>query len=94
MFSHRPYLVLLAIGVCLVLVSGAAAVNPGEFSAASTPAHVKPSTSASYTVTLTSSVTSEKEADSAKIGIPPGFTVDADTVTATTSTTGGCTATG
>ncbi|HET7857444.1 MAG TPA: hypothetical protein VFL41_13385, partial [Gaiellaceae bacterium] len=88
--SHR--LVLLAASACLVLVSGAAAANPGEFSAASTPTHVKPSTAAGYTITLTSSATSEKEADRAKIGIPPGFGVDGATLQATTTAAGACVA--
>ena len=88
--AHR--LVLLAASACLVLVAGAAAANPGEFGATSTPTHVQPSTSAGYTITLTSSATSEKEADRAKIGIPPGFSVDGATLQATTTAAGACVA--
>ena len=52
---HRRRLPLILAGACLLLASGAAAADPNEFSATSTPAHVKPSTSASYEVKLLNS---------------------------------------
>jgi hypothetical protein len=83
----RGRLPLLAIAACLLLASGAGAAVPGSFTAAVTPTAVKPNTSAPYRITLTNSLrpTSEREADRAKIGIPPGFTVDAGSVQARSS---------
>ena len=89
---NRRHLALLLTGACLLFTSGAAAAIPGSFTATVAPSAVKPQTSASYTVTLTSSSrpTSEREADRAKIGIPAGFTVDAASVQATTSAAETC----
>lgn len=90
MFNHRSYLVLLALGVCLVLVSGASAAVGDTYAAGSTPSHVKPGVAASYVVTLTSDPASPSRADRAKIGIPPGFTVDAGTIQATSDARDTC----
>ncbi len=54
---------------------------------------MKPATSASYTVALTNDPASPEAADRAKIGIPPGFAVDAPSVLATTNAAGACQAT-
>src|SRR5215207_7325177 len=74
MFNRRR-LMFVFVAACLLLASGAAAAVPGSFTAAVTPTAVKPTTSASYTITLTNSPrpTSERAADRAKIAIPPGF---------------------
>jgi len=56
-----------------------------------TPTAVKPATLASYTITLTNSPTSAREADRAKIAIPPGFSAPTS-VQATASAAGGCVA--
>jgi hypothetical protein len=82
----------LALGIpaFLLLASGAAAAVVGTFTAVGTPAAVKPGTSRTYTITLTNSPTSGQRADRAKIGIPPGFVVDAVSVKATTTAAGVC----
>ena len=54
------------------------------------PSHVKPATSASYTVALTSDSSSPEGADRAKIGIPSGFSVGASSVQATAGAAGVC----
>ena len=90
----RHRLLLLFAATCLLLASGAAAAEGDAFTATSTPSHIKPSTLTAYTVTLTNSGTSTKEADRAKIAIPAGFAVDGTTFQATTSTAGSCVASG
>ena len=84
----RHRLLLLFAATCLLLASGAAAAEGDAFTATSTPSHIKPSTLTAYTVTLTNSGTSTKEADRAKIAIPAGFAVDGTTFQATTSAAG------
>jgi hypothetical protein len=85
MFNRRRRRLLFVIGAaCLVLVSGAAAAEPNAFTAAATPSYVQPQRAASYTITLTNSPSSENRAQRAKIGIPPGFSVNPP-VTATTT---------
>jgi hypothetical protein len=86
---NRRHLLALVAGIFLLLASGAAAAEPNEFSATITPTAVKPSTSATYTITLKNSPDSEKEADRATIAIPNGFAVSG-TVEATTSKTDTC----
>ncbi|MGH3340382.1 MAG: hypothetical protein ACRDPL_16355, partial [Propionibacteriaceae bacterium] len=86
-FRRLPFVVL---GACLLLASGAAAAEGDAFTATATPSHVKPSTSASYTVTLTNSPSSPSRGQRAKIAIPPGFDVSPATVQATTEALGGC----
>jgi hypothetical protein len=89
MFNRRG-IALVVAGGCLLLASGAAAAEPNEFSATSAPTHVQPQTPVTYTIRLTNSAASEKEADRAKIGIPPDFVVDPGTVQATTNAVGAC----
>src|SRR5215207_4171923 len=90
MFNRRR-LMFVFVAACLLLASGAAAAVPGSFTAAMTPTAVKPATLASYTITLTNSPTSAREADRAKIAIPPGFSAPTS-VQATASAAGGCVA--
>ena len=89
MATRRGPWVVAAL-VCLLLASGAAAAAGDAFTAASTPSHVKPSTSASYTITLTNDSASPSRGQRAKIGIPPSFVVDPQTVQATPEALGGC----
>ena len=91
--TTRCHVLALAAVACLLLASGAAAAVGDAFTAGSTPSAVKPATSASYTITLTSDPASPSRADRAKIGIPPGFTVDPATIKATSeATANGCVA--
>src|SRR5215204_4714015 len=89
MLNHRAFLAVFAISACLAFASGAAAADPGEFAAAATPTHVKPSTARTYTIVLTSSADSEKEATRATITRPPAFGAFTG-VTAKASATGAC----
>lgn len=91
MLNRRRVPLALAAG-CLILATGAAAAEPNEFSATSTPTHVKPSLSVAYEVELVNSAASEHEANRAKVGIPPDFVVDPDSVQASTSAAGDCVA--
>ena len=88
--ADRNWLWAIAAGACLLLASGAAAAPGDAYTAASTPSHVKPTTSASYTITLKSDPASPSRASRARIVIPPGFSVDADTIQATKQAFGGC----
>lgn len=76
---------------CLLIASGAAAAPGDTYTAASTPSHVKPNASANYTITLASAATSPSRAMRARIGIPPGFSVDGVSIQATAPAGGGCT---
>jgi hypothetical protein len=87
--NHR--LLLLVAAACLLLASGAAAAEGDAFTATSTPSHVKPAASASYTITLTNDALSPSRAQKAKIAIPTGFVVDPVTVGAISEAVGGCT---
>jgi hypothetical protein len=88
--ARRLRLLVLAVPACLLLASAAAAADPGEFSATISPTDVRPSTPASYTITLANSGSaSEKEATRATIEIAPEFVVTSG-VTATASKTGSC----
>ena len=89
--ARRRLFVLVAIA-CLLLVSGAAAAPGDIFTAASSPSHVKPTSSATYTITLTNAAGSPSRAGRATIVIPPGFSVQPTSVQATTQAVGGCTA--
>jgi hypothetical protein len=83
---NRRHLALLVTGACLLLASGAgAAPVDNKFTAESTPSHVKPAVSTSYTVTLTNAPSPSGEADAATITAPEGFGIDEGPVTATTS---------
>ncbi|HEV2902497.1 MAG TPA: hypothetical protein VGW30_04475, partial [Gaiellaceae bacterium] len=88
MFDRRLLLAAAAATAFLLVASGASADPVNTFAGVSAPSHVKPVTSASYTVGLTNDASSPEAADRAKIAIPPGFAVDA--VQATTSAAGVC----
>jgi len=87
---NRRRLPFVLLGACLLLASGAAAAEGDAFTAASTPSHVKPSSSAPYTITLTNAPASPSRAQRARIAIPAGFTVDGTSIQATTQAVGGC----
>ena len=66
---NRCRLTFLSTAACLLLASGAAAA-PSSFTVAATPSHVKPSSSTTYTVTLTNSLSSDPQgADRATISV-------------------------
>jgi hypothetical protein len=85
----RRLLFLVAAG-CLLFTTGAAAAEGDAFIAAATPSHVKPSSSAPYTITLTNAPASPSRGQRARIAIPAGFTVDGTSIQATTQAVGGC----
>jgi len=87
---HGVRLVLAA--ACLVLASGAAAAEPNTFTASSTPSHVKPSSPALYTITMTNGASSDKEADRATIVAPVDFLVAPATVHGSAGATTECVA--
>jgi hypothetical protein len=80
--------VVAALG-CLLIASGAGAAPGDTYTAASTPSHVKPSASATYTITLTNTSGSTR-AQRARIAAPPGFSIAGAPVQATTEAVGGC----
>jgi hypothetical protein len=92
MFNRRQPLIATMVA-CLLVASGASVADPlygftsavNTYTAASAPSRVKPASSVSYTVTLTSDPASPDRAQRAKIGIPQGFNVDATSVHATTT---------
>jgi hypothetical protein len=85
----RRRIPLAIAGLCVLVLASAAAAAPNTFTAALTPAYVKPLTTAGYTLTLTSGATSD-EVDRASVAIPTGFT-DVSGVTAeATAGTGSC----
>jgi hypothetical protein len=94
MFISRRLSLAVSAFFCLLL-AGAAAADPvvvaavNGYTAAATPSHVKPATSASYTVKLTNDPSSASQADRARIGIPASFGQVAG-VQATTSAAGAC----
>ena len=90
MLNRRRLLTITAATACLLVVSAASADPINTYTGVATPSHVKPSTSASYSVRLTNDALSAEGADRAKIGIPPGFVVDAPSVQATTGALGAC----
>ena len=90
MLNRRRLLTIIAATTCLLVVSAASADPINTYTGVATPSHVKPSTSASYSVSLTNDTLSPEGADRAKIAIPPGFVVDAPSVQATTRAAGAC----
>jgi hypothetical protein len=84
-------LALAVVAAYFLVASGAATAAPDQFTASVTPSAVKPSTTTTYQVKVTNSQTSQ-EADRARIGIPLGFTVDPGSISATTTSAPGCTA--
>jgi hypothetical protein len=90
MFNRRRLSLAIIFMGCLLVASGASA-DPGDtFTATSGPALVKASTSASYTISLTTNLAAPNRADRAKVGIPGGFVVTAASVQASTSASGSC----
>ena len=87
---NRRRIPLVVAGICVLVLAASAAAAPNSFTAALAPAHVKPSTSAAYTLTLVSGATSD-QADKAKVAIPVGF-ADPTGVTATATAAGNCNA--
>ena len=90
MFNRRRLLPAATAMACLIVASGASADPINTFAAAVAPPHVKPASSAPYTVALTNDPASPEAADRAKVGIPAGFVVDGGNLQATTSTAGAC----
>jgi hypothetical protein len=86
MFNRRRQFLAITVLGCLLVVSSAASADPLDtFAASSLPTHVKPSTSVSYTIKLTTNPSAPDRAQRATIGIPSGFTVDPVSVHPTTS---------
>jgi hypothetical protein len=88
---RRLSLAITAVG-CLLMASSASADPLDTFTATSAPTHVKPSTSVSYTIALTTNPSAPHQAQQAKIAIPSGFTINGPSVQATTSAAGTCNA--
>ncbi|HEU6444794.1 MAG TPA: hypothetical protein VFL61_07055 [Gaiellaceae bacterium] len=87
MFNRR-HIPLAVAATCVLVLAASAAAAPNTFTAALTPAFVKPATAATYTLTLVNGPTSA-EAGRAKVGIPAGFT-DVSSVTANATAAGSC----
>jgi hypothetical protein len=91
MFNRRRLcLAITTAAACLLVASSAAADPRNTFTAAATPTHVKPSTSASYTISLSIAASAPDVAQRAKIGIPSGFTIAPASVQATTTAADTC----
>src|SRR5262245_10753651 len=88
----RRILVALTALAAFVAVTGASGEPVNAYTATGTPQHVKPSSTATYTISLTNDPLSPMEADKAKIGIPAGFVVSAATVQASASAAASCAA--
>jgi hypothetical protein len=82
--SRRLPLAVVATA-CLITASGASADPLDTFVGRAAPSHVKPSTTGSYAISLTTDSASPNRAQRATIGIPSGFTVDPASVKATTT---------
>jgi large repetitive protein len=89
MFSRRNLLTVTAV-LALLAVPSAAGEPFDGYTASGSPTHVKPATQSTFTITLTNKLTSPKEADKAKIGIPPNFVVDGGSVQASANAAGTC----
>ena len=89
MSSSRRLSLAIVTVVCLTATSGASANPLNTFIGSASPALVTPSTTGSYTVSLTSDPLSVDRAQRATIGIPTGFSVDPASVHATTSAVAG-----
>jgi hypothetical protein len=86
MFNRRRLSLAVTLMACLFLASSASSADPLDtFTASSVPSHVKPSTSVSYAIALTTDPSAPDRAQRATIGIPSGFTVDPVSVHPTTS---------
>jgi hypothetical protein len=86
---NRRHLLAVTALACLLTPSAASADVVGTFTAAAVPTHVKPSTSVPITITMTTNPLSSARAQRARIGIPSGFIVAAESVKATTSAVAG-----
>jgi hypothetical protein len=89
MFSRRNLLTVTAV-LALLAVPSAAGEPFDGYAAFGSPTHVSPATQTTFTITLTNKPTSPKEADKAKIGIPPNFVVDGGSVQASANAAGTC----
>jgi hypothetical protein len=90
MFNRRRLSLAITLSACLLAASSAAADPLDTFTATSTPLLVKSSTSASYTISLTTDQLAPNRAQRAKVGIPSGFTVNPLSVQATTTAVAPC----
>jgi hypothetical protein len=91
MFNRRRLSLAITLAAACLLVASSAAADPlNTFTAAATPTHVKPSTSVSYTISLSIAASAPDFAQRAKIGIPSGFTVVPASVQPTTTAAGSC----
>ncbi|HKY11885.1 MAG TPA: hypothetical protein VJL85_00935 [Gaiellaceae bacterium] len=90
MFNRRRLSLAITLSACLFVASGASADPLDTFTATAAPTHVKPSTSVSYTISLTIDPSAANRAQQAKIGIPSGFTVDPVSVQALTTAAENC----
>ncbi len=82
--------VLAALGLALPLGAGAFDAVTDKFSATVVPAAVQPVSSHGYTIAILNRQISDDGAQSAQISVPAGFVVNPSTLTATTTTAGGC----
>jgi large repetitive protein len=90
---NRRRLSLAAVTVASLLAASGASADPiNRFAGAAAPSHVPPSTTRSYTVSLTSNPASPDRAQRATIGIPSGFDVHAGVQATTTAVDGSCVA--
>ena len=77
--------------VALALLAGAAGAAPdNRYGATIAPTAVVPNASATYTIALTNRSASSAAANNGQVVVPVGFTVDAGTLTATTTAAGSC----
>jgi hypothetical protein len=83
-------LAVAALG-CLLAASGAGAAPGDTYTAASTPSHVKPGASTSYTVSLkNTNPPGSTRAQRARIAAPPGFSITGAPPQHPTEAVGGC----
>ncbi len=77
--------------LALALLAGAAgAASDNRYGATIAPPAVVPNASATYTIAVTNRSASSAAANNGHVVVPAGFTVDAGTLTATTSGSGSC----
>jgi hypothetical protein len=85
MLRSRRLPLAVVVSASLIAASGALADPLDTFVGRAAPSHVKPSTTGSYAISLTSDSASANRAQRATIGIPSGFIVDPASVKATTT---------
>ena len=77
--------------LALSLLAGAAgAASDNRYGATIAPTAVVPNASATYTIAVTNRSASSAAVNNGHVVVPAGFTVDAGTLTATTSGAGSC----